>query len=240
MRLRAVCWLSLLSGSALLLVSAVGLSAQAQDLEASPEPPSAEEAEAVEVQTRGFTDYDPELKKYAYISSAAVWAWPAGAAKVIYVCWENLGDGSDQLRRVVEQAVAETWQAHSQLQFRGWEACAPNNRGIRIRIAEDGPHTKGLGRFLDGKKDGMVLNFTFASWSPGCARTESQRRSCIYNIAVHEFGHALGYAHEHNRFDKPGDCLKPEQGSDGDILMTPYDPHSTMNYCNTAYVNNGQ
>ena len=75
----------------------------------------------------------------------------------------QFGAGSDQLRRVVEQAVAETWQAHSQLQFRGWEACAPNNRGIRIRIAEDGPHTKGLGRFLDGKKDGMVLNFTFAS-----------------------------------------------------------------------------
>jgi hypothetical protein len=66
------------------------------------------------------------------------------------------------------------------------------------------------------------------------------RRDCIASIAAHEFGHALGYAHEQNRFDAPGECRQLRQGSDGDLLMTPYDPGSVMNYCNERYNNDGQ
>jgi hypothetical protein len=73
--------------------------------------------------------------------------------------WENPADGSEAHRQLVRQAVEETWQAHSQLRFQGWQTCAPNNRGIRI--ADAGPHVKALGRFLDARQDGMVLNFTF-------------------------------------------------------------------------------
>jgi hypothetical protein len=70
--------------------------------------------------------------------------------------------------------------------------------------------------------------------------TKEQRRDCIYSIAVHEFGHAIGYAHEQNRFDAPGECQLLRQGTDGDLLLTPYDPQSVMNYCNRLYNNNGQ
>jgi hypothetical protein len=57
---------------------------------------------------------------------------------------------------------------------------------------------------------------------------------------MHEFGHAIDFAHEQNRFDTPGECQKPKQGTDGDLLLTPYDHASVMNYCNKKYGNHGQ
>jgi len=227
-----------LLGAVLVVVANVGVSASAQEL--ASQPPTNTEAQAAEAKTNGFTDYDPTIRPYAFVSSAAVWSWPSGAPRVIYVCWENPADGAPELRALVRQAAEESWQAASQLIFRGWASCAENNRGIRIRIADEGPHVKTLGRFLDGRHDGMVLNFSFNKWSDSCAYSESQRRSCIYSIAVHEFGHAIGFSHEQNRFDAPGECGKLRQGSDGDQLLTPYDPNSTMNYCNERYNNNGR
>jgi hypothetical protein len=87
----------------------------------------------------------------------------------------------------------------------------------------------------------MVLNFTFKTWSMVCASSESQRQSCIQSIGVHEFGHAIGFAHEQNRPDTPGECAMKQkpQGQSGDTLLTPFDPQSVMNYCNPVYNNNG-
>ena len=200
-----------------------------------------------EVEGKGFiSDWDPRAKDYAYISSEAIWVWPTDAtSKIIYVCWENPSKNNELGRGLVKSAIEESWQAHSQLRFQGWQACASDNRGIRILIADEGPHTKGLGRQIDGKKNGMVLNFTFIDWhepnKPNpCATNQEERDSCIRSIAVHEFGHAIGWSHEQNRWDAPGECQKLSQGPNGDKMLTPYDKKSVMNYCNKLYNNDGQ
>jgi hypothetical protein len=161
--------------------------------------------------------------------------------KQIPVCWEpRAGDQFLAEKGAVQAAIASTWGSHGVVSFGGWNTCAASDRGIRIQIADEtnAPHTVALGNQLDGVANGMVLNFEFTQWSTVC---QNEKDYCIRVIAVHEFGHALGFAHEQNRPDTPRDvCTDDPQGESGDFMIGPFDMASVMNYCNPTWEGNGQ
>lgn len=164
------------------------------------------------------------------VFSPSIWIWPnILARKVIFVCWENPSPRYVEKMELVKSAIESSWAKHSALEFAGWGGCSVASRGIRIAIRDDQPETKKLGRFLDGRRNGMILNFEFNNWTPAC--TTGSHDGWIADLAVHEFGHAIALTHEHNRDDTPKHCTAGRQGTDPDNILTDWDPESEMNYC---------
>lgn len=154
------------------------------------------------------------------VANAAVWS-----GHTVEVCWNIQSAQTDPARRdVVRRAVSAAWESVADVRFTGWANCPRTGTfGDRVSIdARPGRARSSIGNNGSNNWVGIDLN------DPN-----------LRAVAVHEFGHTLGFHHEQARADTPTSCTD----NDGDLRANPagstavglWDDASIMNYCNSYW-----
>jgi hypothetical protein len=177
-----------------------------------------------------------------YANRDFLWPSPGGVPVMIRVCWENPTAAPAARLQWVQSAVESTWQRHARVNLVEWDTCAAGDPGIHIQITSDVSMAPG-GFTLDGVTNGVKLDLFFTGGPAGCTTGETAREHCVRSVAVHEFGHVLGFYHEEERPDyveppmtAPGaPCAKQSASNSSPQYFGAYDINSVMSYCGQPF-----
>ncbi|HMA93637.1 MAG TPA: ricin-type beta-trefoil lectin domain protein [Polyangiaceae bacterium] len=140
---------------------------------------------------------------------------------------------SPEHQRAIRDAVANSWAAVTQMQFRFWRQCTDNlNPETTIAIQSRHGEGEASGRESNGRRM-ITLDLT-----------SETKPAELRDTIVHEMGHVLGFAHEQgrldNRFSEYCDIFQdgswgaePNHPKDWSKTTTlgVFDPTSVMSYC---------
>lgn len=200
----------------------------------------------------------------SFVSTGKLWPNP----RAIPVCLVNPESVQESFVSDLRDAVNSVYRTQTGAGFVGWLKCgAPQGHWIRLRFEIDslvgeGLSVLGLSPQLSRSRNGavhgglsrapdatMLLHLRGSNWPDAelSQLTHDWVRRTVTGVAMHEFGHALGLEHEHQRDDRgkftPANCPFFDGESPDPILRTgfwgwwrrkkvgSYDPFSIMNYC---------
>jgi hypothetical protein len=167
----------------------------------------------------------------------------------------NRSEISDELFNDIKNHVTTDYSSKAGIGLIGWGSCTTRDKSSRIirvtfsRVHNWSGNQIGAGGGLsmvgassyscgtgclggtmriDISRDGRYPSV--GSWARNFATTQTRA------TAVHEFGHALGLLHEHERTDAPGcrDFDDKVRDNDWNAYVGRFDADSIMNYCHNS------
>ena len=154
----------------------------------------------------------------------------------IPVCWANpRGEGvTTELKSDLMNAVNKEYSRTALVRFSGWNDCNEASDEFSIRVYLDNQRTDGASKL--GKSNQRLANYDAATMFLGIQFASSAYfKTGLIAAVLHEFGHAVGLAHEALRTDSTcplsGDQPLILEGLDYTYVGA-FDEHSIMSYCN--------
>lgn len=182
-----------------------------------------------------------------YANKSAFWV---GTPVFINVCWTNASTGDivksgytvseATARGWVRSAIESNWQRYARVNFRGWGNCpASGFSGIRMDVRQTGGSQAEPGSYHNRNRTDPWMHLNLYHNDPGddCDDSQANLETCARSIALHEFGHALGFYHEEERPDYVGGtgaCAKTSFPNSKPQYYGGYDLGSVMSYCGQA------
>jgi len=193
-----------------------------------------------------------------FVNTAVLWPNP----QAIPVCWINLNEVDVEVPQTIESALQDSYQTFTNVRFTGFESCRAEDLAQKYMIkvlfkrltrdwAQIVPNALLGGMSFIGPneedfKDSFPESTTMVLYTSVNGNLppigDAWRENAIKlhrNIAMHEFGHALGLEHEHLRPDAPSCTADARQPlTEKRAYVGSYDPDSIMSYCRHRFATN--
>jgi hypothetical protein len=164
------------------------------------------------------------------------WSHPSD----IRVCWANsTGPGvTSIIMNDIQNIVSREYNRTAALRFTGWAACENQSDKDLVRVFLDSNDSAGRS-YIGRTSDLRLTNYGYptATMYIGIKNYNSGSKKYVLSAALHEFGHAAGLAHEHQRVDSTCPLAQdqediPNGGGSDFIYAGGFDSESIMSYCN--------